>query len=142
MSDAADDPFGTGLPLDTSVSRPRPGALLLEVDGELDTLTAPRLEADLNAALDSGKAEDAAVVVDLSNVTVLASSGLAVLVGGARRAGAAGRRLHLVVATRAVTRPLEVTGADTLFDTHGDVGSALAAVSGGAGGGIAPPPGA
>ena len=138
MSDAADDPFGTGLPLETMVSRPRPDTVLLEVDGELDTLTAPRLEADLYAALDTGRTEDAAVVVDLSGVTFLASSGLAVLVGGARRAGAAGKRLHLVVATRAVTRPLEVTGADTLFETHADVTSALAAV---APPGVAPPPG-
>ena len=37
---AAPDPFATGLPLDTQVSRPRPGAVLLVVDGEIDTLTA------------------------------------------------------------------------------------------------------
>ena len=42
MSDAAaPDPFGVGLPLDTEVSRPRPGTVLLEVDGEIDTATAP-----------------------------------------------------------------------------------------------------
>jgi anti-sigma B factor antagonist len=131
---AASDPFGTGLPLDTVVSRPRPDTVLLEVDGEVDTLTAPRLEAGLDAALAAARADDMAVVVDLSGVTFLASSGLAVLIGGARRVSASGRRLHLVAASRAVTRPLEVTGADVLFDIHPDVDAALAAV-------VAPPPG-
>ena len=139
MSDAAaPDPFGAGLPLDTVVSRPRPGTVLLEVDGEIDTLTAPRLEAGLDAALYAAGTGDTTVVVDLSGVTFLASSGLAVLIGGARRARASGGRLHLVAASRAVTRPLEVTGADALFDVHGDVASALAATGSP---GIAPPPG-
>jgi anti-sigma B factor antagonist len=130
MSDAAvDDPFGTGLPIDTVTTRPRPDVVLLTVDGELDTLTAPRLAAELDAALDVALAEGATVVVDLSEVTFLASSGLAVLVEGARRAAPSPGRLHLVVASRAVTRPLEVTGADTLFPTHADVAAALAAVA-------------
>lgn len=138
MSDSADgDVFGTGLPIDTAVSRAHPGTVVLEVDGEIDTLTAPRLEADLVSALDSGGAEGTSVIVDLTNVTFLASSGLAVLIYGARRATAAGRRLHVVAATRSVTRPMSVTGADTLFDTHADLDSALAAV---ATGGVAPPP--
>ena len=138
MSDAAaPDPFGTGLPLDTVVSRPLPGTVLLEVDGEIDTLTAPRLAAGLDEALEAGSADDTAVVVDLSGVTFLASSGLAVLIGGARRVASTGGRLHLVAASRSVTRPLQVTGADALFDVHTDVASAFAAT---APRGVAPPP--
>jgi anti-sigma B factor antagonist len=135
--DAFDDQCGVGLPIDSVVSRPRPEVVLLTVDGELDTLTAPRLGTDLSAALDTALADGAALVVDLSEVTFLASSGLAVLVDGARRARAAARRVHLVVASRAVSRPLEVTGADALFDTHADLSAALAAVASPA---VAPPP--
>jgi anti-sigma B factor antagonist len=124
---AAPDPFGVGPPLDTEVSRPRPGAVLLEVDGEIDTATAARLQAGLDEALAAAHAEGAGVVVDLTGVTFLASSGLAVLIGGARRVTALGGRLRLVAASRSVTRPLQVTGADALFDTFGDVASALAA---------------
>jgi anti-sigma B factor antagonist len=139
VSDAAvDDPFGRGLPIDTVMSRPSPDVVLLAVDGELDALTAPRLATDLAAALDTALADGAGVVLDLSDVMFLASSGLAVLVDGARRAQPAARRLHLVTASRAVTRPLEVTGADALFDIHPDVAAALAAV---APPGVAPPPG-
>jgi anti-anti-sigma regulatory factor len=61
-----------------------------------------------------------------------------VLVDAARRATAAGRRLHVVAATRVVTRPLELTGADTLFATYADLPSALAAVGPAT---VAPPPG-
>jgi anti-sigma B factor antagonist len=134
------DAFGPGFPLDTAVSRPQPGTVLLEVDGEVDSLTAPRLQAAMDSALEAlGRAAaGAALVVDLSGVTFLASSGLAVLVDGARRATAAGGRLHVVAATRVVTRPLEVTGADTLFDTYRDRASALAAVAPAT---VAPPPG-
>jgi anti-sigma B factor antagonist len=135
---AAPDPFGAGLPLDTVLSRPRPGTVLLSVEGEVDALTAPALETGLDDALEAARGEVAGVVVDLSGVTFLASSGLAVLIGAAHRAEAQGGRLHLVAATRAITRPLQVTGADTLFDTHADVGSALTAS---ARPGVAPPPG-
>jgi anti-sigma B factor antagonist len=129
MSQAADDSFTAGLPLDTAIRRPRPGVVLLEVDGEVDTLTAPRMEAGLDAALGAADAEASAVVVDLSSVTFLASSGLAVLINGARRAAASGGRLHVVAATRAVARPIQVTGVDALVATHADVDSALAATA-------------
>jgi anti-sigma B factor antagonist len=130
VSDAAtSEPFGAGLPLDTQVSRPGSGSVLLEVDGEIDTLTAARLQAGLDEALDVARAEASGLVVDLSGVTFLASSGLAVLIGGARRVAEFGGRLRLVAATRSVTRPLQVTGADALFDTFGDVASALAAAA-------------
>lgn len=126
MSDAAaPDPFGAGLPLDTQLSRPRPDTVLVAVDGEIDTLTAPRLQAGLDEAVAVAGTDGTAVVVDLSGVTFLASSGLAVLIGGARRLADFGARLRLVATTRAVTRPLQVTGADALFDIHDDVASAL-----------------
>ncbi len=131
-------PFGAGAGLHTAVTRPRPDALVLAVEGEVDTLTAPRLEADLDEALHTAT-NAGTVVADLTGVTFLSSSGLAVLIQAARRAAATGVPLRLVAVTRAVTRPLAVTGADVLFDIHADVGSALAARSAPAD--VAPPSG-
>ena len=71
--------------------------------------------------MDAAHADGSGVVVDLTGVTFLASSGLAVLIGGARRLTELGGRLRLVAASRSVTRPLQVTGADALFDIHDDV---------------------
>jgi anti-sigma B factor antagonist len=104
--------------LDTTISRPDAGTVLLSVRGEIDTLTAPAF----TAATDDLLAESGdALVVDLSEVRFLASSGLAVLISAAHRAEERGLRLQLVAPTRAVRRPLEITGTGQLFDLHTDV---------------------
>jgi anti-sigma B factor antagonist len=104
--------------LDTAITRPRPGVAVLRIQGEVDTLTAT-LFSDAVAELMDGS--ETMLVVDLSAVTFLASSGLAVLIQAAHRAEERNARLRLVVATRAVRRPLEITGTDQLFDMHSDV---------------------
>lgn len=117
------DAAGPGL-LDAVVERPRPDAAVLVAGGEVDTLTAPRLEA----AVDELLGTDAAVlVVDLTGITFLASSGLAVLIRAAHLAAAHGRRLSLVATGRAVLRPLRITGTEELFDVHADRAAALGA---------------
>lgn len=93
----------------------------LSVEGEIDTLTTPRLESAV-AGLLTGPGDS--FVVDLSGVTFLGSRGLAVLIRGAHRAGERGARLRLVTATRAVRRPLEITGSDQLFDLYTDLDAA------------------
>ncbi|ALE80723.1 hypothetical protein WY02_22530 [Pseudonocardia sp. AL041005-10] len=102
--------------LGVGFSSPRSGLTVLTVRGEVDTLTAPRLETALDELLDlapDGDGRDLAV--DLEGVTFLASSGLGVLIHTARRAARDGRRLFVVATNRAVLRPLEVTGSAQLF---------------------------
>ncbi|MCO1653923.1 STAS domain-containing protein [Pseudonocardia humida] len=108
--------------LGLDVDHPRPDAAVLAVSGELDTLTAPELDAALRELV---AAPHALLVVDLSGVTFLASSGLAVLIQAAHRAEDSDRPLHLVVTARAVRRPLEITGSDQLFTLHADLATAL-----------------
>jgi anti-sigma B factor antagonist len=120
--------------LDPTKPRPSPGPgelgvtfeqpdahhALLVVDGEIDTLTAGSLERALTELLN---ASADVLVVDLSAVTFLASSGLAVLIRAAHQAG--DRRLRLVSTARAVRRPMEITGSDQLFDLYPDRTAAL-----------------
>jgi anti-sigma B factor antagonist len=108
--------------LDTAVERPQPGAALLVAAGEVDTLTAPRLEAAVDELLGTGAD---VLVADLTGVTFLASSGLAVLIRAAHLASSDGRRLRLVAEGRPVLRPLQITGTDELFDLHTDRATAL-----------------
>jgi anti-sigma B factor antagonist len=115
---------GDGTLIDTGLTRPLPGVVLLTAAGEVDTLTAPRLEAALGELVDSGAR---GLVADLTGITFLASSGLAVLIRAAHRAEADGRRLRLVTQGRPVLRPLQITGTDGLFDLHTDLDAALAA---------------
>ncbi len=122
MFDTVPPALGDGDPtaIDTGLSRPRPGALVLTASGEVDTLTAPRLDAALDELL---AAPDPVLVVDLTGISFLASSGLAVLIRAAHQAGE--RRLRLVSTARAVRRPMEIIGSDQLFDLYPDRAAAL-----------------
>ena len=107
--------------LETSLSRPYPDTTVLTVRGEIDTLTAPAFTAATEELLTtSGEI----LVIDLTAVRFLASSGLAALITAAHRAEDRGIRLRLVIASRAVRRPIEITGTATLFDVHPDPESA------------------
>ena len=126
MSDpvaAASRPTVDAPPLRTSITLPQPGTVVLDVRGEIDTLTAPPLEQALRDLLTTQEADR--LVVDLSGVTFLASSGLAVLIRAAHRAAERGLRLRLVTASRAVRRPLQITGSEQLFDMYEDVSVAV-----------------
>ena len=70
-----------------------------------------------------------AVVADLTAVQFLSSSGLRLLVGLRSELAEQGRSLRLVVGeSRAVTRPLLITGLDRLLEMHPDLDTALATV--------------
>lgn len=84
---------------------------LLDVSGEVDVLSASRLEETVAEVLGH---QPATMVVDLSRVAFLASAGLAVLVSSSQRAGE--RVEFRVVAEGSATgRPLHLTGLDQQF---------------------------
>src|SRR5580700_3239788 len=98
--------MGTGLTI--RVRRDR-GYAFVAVAGEVDIATVTRLRESLFELA----ASDRALVVDLDQVSFIDSSGLAALVGAARRAAAHGARLQ-VVCTRPRTRQLfRLTGLDS-----------------------------
>jgi anti-sigma B factor antagonist len=99
-------------------------ALVLTVTGELDVATGPRLRAMLADALAEQATER--VVVDLTRVTFMGSTGIAVLVDASWEADQRGRTLRVVTGSApAVVRPLTATGVDSLLATHPDLDSAL-----------------
>jgi len=116
----------------TSVDSTRPGlrALIVEsaelpgrvrvlsVAGEIDMLTSPDFEVAID--YDLGHLP-ATLVVDLSKVTFIDSSGLAALFGAHRRAACPVR----VVATRAIARVLDLIGMRDTLLVHGDLDDAL-----------------
>ena len=70
------------LDVEIEVARPE-GPSVLKLRGDLDLHTAPGLRERLAALIDAGSLR---VVVDLSEVAFMDSTGLGVLVGAARRA--------------------------------------------------------
>jgi anti-sigma B factor antagonist len=75
--------------------------------GEIDSTTAPLLNQHLTALLDADVRE---LTVDLGEVTFLDSAGLCVLATAHRRAGRQDVRLRVLATSRAVVRPLQITG--------------------------------
>jgi anti-sigma B factor antagonist len=84
---------------------------VVSVEGELDLSTAPRLKAVLIESLDAGSER---IVVDLSRVTFIDSTALAVLVGVNKRLPATAR-LAIVWTLEKVLQIFEFSGTDGLF---------------------------
>jgi anti-sigma B factor antagonist len=88
--------------------------VVLDVSGEVDMATAPKLEESIKAALEQ---RPEVLVVDLSGVGFLASAGMSVLIGGNQQA-AGHTRFRLVATGTATLRPMELTGIATEFSIH------------------------
>ena len=101
-----------------------PTALVVHVVGEIDLATAPTLTStceSLQSAMN--------VVIDLSDVSFIDSSGLNVLVQLRHRMQSRGdaSSLKLVVTRPTTQRIFEVTGLTDVFAMFGSVDEALAA---------------
>jgi anti-sigma B factor antagonist len=80
--------------------------------GEIDSTSAPVLRDRIEAVL----ADDVRLfVVDLVGVTFLDSAGLCVLAAAHRQAAAQGIGMQVLAASRAVIRPLQITGLWSLL---------------------------
>ena len=88
--------------------------------GELDLHTAPRLAEALAPHMDAG----AAVIADLTAVTFMDSSGLAVFVDALARARETGATLRVVAPEPRVRRVFEITGLDAMVPVHESLASA------------------
>jgi anti-sigma B factor antagonist len=84
------------------------------VSGEVDSTTAPGLRNCLLEVI--ARPGTSPIELDLRAVTFLDSAGLSALATAHRAAEAAGRELHMRCgSTRAVVRPLQITGLWTVF---------------------------
>ncbi|MCK2243369.1 STAS domain-containing protein [Crossiella sp. S99.2] len=108
--------------LDSAASTESAG--VLKVGGEVDLLTTPLLKSGIDEQLATSRP---LLVIDLSGVSFLGSSGLAALVEAREAAQGKGTALRLVAGNRTVFRPLATTGLNTLFDLRETLEEALAA---------------
>jgi anti-sigma B factor antagonist len=97
--------------------------VILEVGGEIDVYTAPKLREQLIALVNAGQQH---VVVDLSRVDFLDSTGLGVLVGADRRLRARDGSFDLVCPHERLLKVFRITGLDSRFDIHASVEEATA----------------
>jgi anti-sigma B factor antagonist len=113
----------TDEPIRISVAEPAPGTALLRVNGELDMLSSPDLREGIATALNT---EPKRLVIDLSGVEFLGTSGIAALVEARSDAYERDVRLSLVCSTPTVRRPLQIAGLLELFDVSDSLDGALA----------------
>ncbi|HTX30056.1 MAG TPA: STAS domain-containing protein [Solirubrobacteraceae bacterium] len=94
------------------------GVVRLEIEGELDVLTTPRLASELD---DLVRRSDDDVVVDLRGTGFIDSAGLQLLLGTQRRLGRASRTLTVICDDGPVRRVIELTRLDEALGlTRGD----------------------
>jgi anti-sigma B factor antagonist len=100
------------------------GVRVVAVSGEVDVYSGSRLRAALGELID--ESDTRPVVVDLTAVTLLSSTGCAVLVDALGQAQRRSRPFALVVdpTTRAVPLTLHAAGLVGLFTTYADVDEA------------------
>jgi len=96
---------------------------VLQVGGEVDVYTAPRLRERLIELVDGGAHR---VIVDLGTVEFLDSTGLGVLVGAHKRLRAVGGRLALVCTREPLLKIFRITALDQVFPLYDSVEAASA----------------
>jgi anti-sigma B factor antagonist len=96
---------------------------VVDVAGEVDVFTAPKLRDSIIGLLTDGKTH---IVVNLEAVGFMDSTGLGVLVGGLKRVKERDGVLAIAGAQGTVLRVLNVTGLNAVFPMHATVESAAA----------------
>ncbi|MBV9593987.1 MAG: STAS domain-containing protein [Actinobacteria bacterium] len=93
---------------------------VLSVAGEVDVYSAPQLRDRLTDLIDSG---DSGLVVDLSEVSFLDSTGIGTLVAGLNRAAGAGGGLSLVCNQDRILKLFRITGLEGVFTIYPTLGA-------------------
>jgi|tagenome__1003787_1003787.scaffolds.fasta_scaffold20965479_3 anti-sigma B factor antagonist len=99
------------------------GLRLIDLRGEFDLATAPQVRAVLAAADADGCRR---VIVDLTDVPVIDSTALAVLVVAHKRMTRTGREMAVVLPRSGMTTKFEIAGLDRFFAISHSRAEALA----------------
>ena len=109
----------------TLTVHPNGQGTILNVGGEVDLATAPQLHAKLIDLLEVGEASS--ILVDLTPLTFMDSTGLTVLLAAHKRAQADRRSIRLICPAGPVLRVFQLTGAEQILSIHSSLVEAQAA---------------
>lgn len=107
--------------------QPGTGIPVVRVTGEVDVHSAPQLRDGISTELASGAS---AVVVDLSSVDFMDSTGLGALVAARTAAGERGLALPVVCTSERILKLFAITGLTGVFDIQPSVDAAVAGATG------------
>src|SRR5258707_1881313 len=100
------------------------GIEIVDVEGEIDVYTAPRLRELLIELVNTGFYQ---LVVNMEKVEFLDSTGLGVLVGGLKRVRAHDGSLDLVCTQERILKIFRIPGLTKVFGIHDTVDEAIKA---------------
>lgn len=110
--------------MDVSVTSRQSGdRTVIEVKGEIDVYTAPALREEISSLVD---AEHTTIVVDLTQVSFMDSTGLGVLVGALKKVRTLGGDLSLVINEEKILKVFRITALTQVFSIHPTLDEALA----------------
>jgi len=111
--------------MDLSLDNRETGArMVLDVGGEIDVYTAPKLRERLVDLINAGHYD---IIVNLEGVDFLDSTGLGVLVGALKRVRAQEGTLRLVCTQERLLKIFRITGLAKVFPIYGSVDAASSA---------------
>jgi anti-sigma B factor antagonist len=99
---------------------------VVDVAGEVDVFSASELAEQLTQLFDAGRRT---VVVDLTSVTFLDSTGLGTLVAARNRAEEAGGQLPIIGSGERVLKLFRITGLDEVFEIYPSIEAAVTAAT-------------
>jgi anti-sigma B factor antagonist len=97
---------------------------VLPLEGEIDLHISPNVTASLSMMIEKKPKQ---LIVDLSRVTYIDSSGLAALIGGMQHAEEYGGKFALAGLQETIRTIFEIARLDQVFQIFPDVDAALAA---------------
>ena len=110
--------------MDVSVtSRTEGDRTVVDVTGEIDVYTAPLLREELASLIDG---EHTDLVVDLTKVGFMDSTGLGVLVGALKKVRTLGGDLRLIIDQEKILKVFRITALTQVFTIHSSLDEALA----------------
>lgn len=103
------------------------GVPVVRVAGEVDAFTTPSLRATMDSVIDAGARD---LVVDLSGVSYMDSSGFGTLLGITKRVRPIGGKVYLLGCSDTILRLLRITRLDTVFELCTSLDEAIMAIKG------------
>lgn len=103
------------------------GVPMVRVSGEVDAFTTPNLRATMESLIDAGARD---LIIDLSGVSYMDSSGFGTLLGITKRVRPIGGKVCLLGYSDTILRMLRITKLDTVFILCTSIDEAIIAVKG------------
>ena len=110
--------------MDLSLETRREGGhTIIEVGGEIDVYTAPKLRDKISELVGQGHHS---LIIDMENVDFIDSTGLGVLVGGLKKVRAHDGSMRLICNQERLLKIFRITGLAKVFVIHSSQADALA----------------